>query len=77
VKLRYLGELCTLERNSYAIQDTICWDFRSVRVDRVEELEFGSERGLGTREMAVSRSLRGKSPRVASDGNESPIPHVH
>ena len=62
MRLCYLGELCTLERDSDTIQDAVGWDLRSVRVDRVEELEFRGKRGLRIREMAVRRSLRCKSP---------------
>jgi len=54
VRWEYLGELCAFERYSNAIQNAVGRDLRSVRVDRVEELELRSKRGLGIREMAVS-----------------------
>ena len=75
MRWRYLGELRTFERDSNAIQDAVGWDLRSVRVDRIEELEFRSKRGLGVWEMAVS--LGCKSPRVAPDGNEGSVPQGH
>ena len=71
----YLRKHSTFEGDSDAIQYSISWDFRSVRVDGVEESEFWGERGLGIWKIAVG--LRSEPSRLVSDGDESPVPQRH